>query len=269
LSDDFVVFVGEDSGPDHPRQAPLVCFVLLGLPIMNPKVQTFIYCHVDGFSESEFIMAGLPEFPCTLKLGSAVSRLCLGTRSSRKTLAHVTSDELSHRLACCVGREWLLHEVRQDICSERQSLLYVRAQGFGDHILTLGKPDHRRKPKADSALPLAVLTCLGLEFGDPEAAGLLEARRQATRLDTGPLTAAVPPRVAVEDAMLDGDCFEVFGEALDMIEGIVCDTAEAALHHVEEDTDLEPPPFDEEEDATEVPPHPVEQEPLPRRPTNI
>lgn len=213
---------------------------------MNPKVQTFIYCFVDGLPEVEFMMKGVPDFPCTLKLGSVVSRLCRNTRSSTRTLAHVTSDELATRLASLGDRAFFLHPVRQQICSEMHSLMFVRAEGLCDRQ-ELGKGVVKPQKTPGPALPLAVLTALGMEFGNPEDIGQATARQQASRLHMPANPFPEPPRPAVEDAMVAGDCFEISGDEVDMIEDIVSDTVEAALHHVEH-LEHDPPPADVDDD---------------------
>ncbi len=75
--DDVIAIVGEDTQP-RPHRPQLVLFLLLGTVVWSPKVQTFVYCEVVNCPCTDFIVQGLPEFPCELRLGVAVSRLCEG-----------------------------------------------------------------------------------------------------------------------------------------------------------------------------------------------
>ncbi len=112
-SEDVIVCLGHDLvAPEAPKRA---VFLLLGLPVLSPKVQSFVVCApedadlIDGLCCNE-----VPAAPFTLWMQKRPSRLCTPTNPCFTTLFHLTSDEVALRLVQS-GLSWEAYSVKQDM----------------------------------------------------------------------------------------------------------------------------------------------------------
>jgi hypothetical protein len=245
----LVCISGEDTGPG-PARPLLVCLVFLGGVVLSPKVQTFVYCIPEDSDHEEFMLQGLPRFPCDVHLGTAESRLCTGYSAPTKTLAHVSSDELVLRLVGFEHRKWSAALVDQHMRDDLPSLMVMRVDGLGGDPFPLSMgPGGRGRPMARAApLASAALRALGrLRLGDPEAEGQRAAgdegrwslpstpsapRQPKGRGQAAPGAARAVP-LAIEQEMMEGsDEGELFESEEGLIE-MVIDAAADGLDEAE------------------------------------
>ena len=224
---DVIAILGDDMDGPHPRLQPLCCFLLFGHPLFGPKVQTFEYVFVEKHDHKDFMMTGVPEFPCNLWIGTRLSRMCEGYHNPKKDLAHVTSDELSLRLAGLVGYTWVLREVEQTIRDDIPSLMGMRATGFRDEVhIELGKRASRaRASLAPAPFPPALLAALGMKTSDPEESGqaAASASTPGAQDDASASTPGAPLLTFLHSHEMfgDGDAFELVGQAEEAVEDLV------------------------------------------------
>ena len=212
LVEDGLVLLGrEEAGGIITR----VLFVLLGLPIMNPKVQVFIACVPDvGSSTDTGIFRGaVPELPVELKFSTKPSLLCCPSRAGFRTLYHLTSDDLALLLVQSGLQHWSARHIAPRLKDCRNLMEMVLEDFKSDEFVVSAKPKRENKKNGDAQAPSWLskhaLSCLTLSDPLDQGRAQAETLRKGSAGGGGPSIAASSPMALCleQDDMSLFDCF--------------------------------------------------------------
>ena len=165
LVEDGLVLLGRETSDGIISK---VLFVILGMPVLNPKVQVFLLCAPSGYSSSSssdagVFSSGLPDLPFELRLLTRPSLLSCPSRCGFRTLHHLTSDDLALLLVGTRLKHWSARQIRPSVKDCPNLMEMVLGEFIGDEFSLSHRANKRKTTPAATRSSLSALSCLALE----------------------------------------------------------------------------------------------------------